>query len=200
MINYGLYGNYSRFLLSERLPCMFSSLECMPVWHQDRPKNHNHSGAPAARLLEDEFLMTTMIMLQVMDSLCRVWTIPAEVIQTRFKGFEFAVHKVLDMDSNLWAVSHCKTASVVAYGANKEAAIAAAHELLKVNSVYTIKRAIEEISRTRADLIVAQQQRLATTQTTAAIRTAKQSAKAERQKAAAERTTAGTEAAAATVE
>lgn len=138
-------------------------------------------------------------MLQVMDSECRVWTIPAEVIQTKFKGFEFAVHKVLDMDSNLWAVSHCKTASVVAYGADKEVAIAAAHELFKLNSVYTLKRAIEEVSRTRADLIVAHQQRLASSQTTAAIKIAKQSAKAERQKAAAGRAAASADVAAVTV-
>lgn len=144
--------------------------------------------------------MTTMIMLQVMDAQCRVWTIPAEVIQTRFKGFEFAVHKVLDMDSNLWAVSHCKTASVVAYGANKEAAITEAREIFKLNTVSTLKRAIRMVSEQRADLIVAQQQRLASSQTTAAIRIAKQSAKEERQKAAEERTTAGAEAAAATVE
>lgn len=145
-------------------------------------------------------MTTKMIMLQIMDCECRVWTIPAEVIPTKFKGFEFAVHKVLDMDSNLWAVSHCKTASVVAYGADKDTAIAAAHELFKLNSVCTLKRAIEEVSKTRADLVVAQQQRLASSQTTAVIRVAKQSAKEERQKAAAQRAATGVDAVAATVE
>lgn len=74
--------------------------------------------------------MVETIKLRVADSGGNLWVVPAEMVPTKFRLHQFAVHKSITLDDDRWAVTHIDSSFVVAYGANKQESIDAAKAAL----------------------------------------------------------------------
>lgn len=74
--------------------------------------------------------MMKLIQLTVFDKDGLRWTIPAELIDTRFQDHQFAVHKSLSTSNNTWVVTHVETGASLAEGQARMTVVNAALEKL----------------------------------------------------------------------
>lgn len=96
-------------------------------------------------------------MFQLLDVSGRIWTVPAELVETKLTSHVFVVHKSLDLNDNLWIVSHEETGGKVGDGDTKEAAIADAVKRINAMSVKKFEVSLRALK--------AERKALATTQT-----------------------------------
>ena len=92
------------------------------------------------------------------DGLC--WTIPAEIIDTRFQEHQFAVHKSLSTSNNSWVVTHVETGACLAEGLARMSVINAALEKLSRVSADQFNKIISQ-TREKVARVTGQQQRKA---------------------------------------
>jgi hypothetical protein len=92
------------------------------------------------------------------EGLC--WTIPGELIETRFQDHQFAVHKSLSTSNNSWVVTHVETGASLAEGQARMSVINAALEKLCRVSADQFNKIISQ-TREKVARVSGQQQRKA---------------------------------------
>jgi hypothetical protein len=92
------------------------------------------------------------IRLTVYDQDGEPFLIPAEMVESKFKRHEFAVHKSICLGDNLWTVSHVSSGLSAATGGIKETAVAALHARLKNMKLVELDAIIEKGNALRQKL------------------------------------------------
>lgn len=98
------------------------------------------------------------IRLTVFDQDGEPFVIPAEMVASKFKRHEFAVHKSICLGDNLWTVSHVASGLSAATGGIKETAVAALQALLKDIKLAELDAIIEKGNALRQKLATAAQE------------------------------------------
>ncbi|WP_426107826.1 hypothetical protein [Massilia sp. TSP1-1-2] len=93
------------------------------------------------------------IRLTVFDQDGKPYIIPAEVVESKFKRHQFAVHKSISLGDNLWTVSHVASGLAAATGGIKETAVAALTGRLKNMKQVELEAIIEKGTAVRLKLI-----------------------------------------------
>jgi hypothetical protein len=101
-----------------------------------------------------------IIQLTVYDDEGLCWTIPGELIETRFQDHQFAVHKSLSTSNNSWVVTHVETGASLAEGQARMSVINAALEKLSRVSADQFNKIISQ-TREKVARVSGQQQRKA---------------------------------------
>ncbi|NDI85126.1 hypothetical protein [Undibacterium crateris] len=92
------------------------------------------------------------ISLNLIDLNGRLWTIPAEVVKTKMKDQNFALHKSLDLYDNAWVVTHVETGAIVYTDNLKNAAVAIAAKKINGMTIKKFNEAVEKIQEIRREL------------------------------------------------
>jgi hypothetical protein len=101
-----------------------------------------------------------IIQLTLFDNEGLCWTIPAELIDTRFQDHQFAVHKSLSTSNNSWVVTHVETGASLAEGQARMSVVNAALEKLSRVSADQFNKIISQ-TREKVARVSGQQQRRA---------------------------------------
>lgn len=105
-----------------------------------------------------------LIPFTLMDTEGRKWTVPAELISTRFPGHRFVAHKSLGLDDSLWMVSHFNTGGLVFCAETKDAAIEGARARLALNKLTDLNRAVAACYTQAAEIVTGGQVKRASSQ------------------------------------
>lgn len=93
--------------------------------------------------------------LRVFDQDGDPFIIPGEVVASKFKKHQFAVHKSISLGDNLWVVSHVESGLAAATAGTKETTVHAFAERMRDMTLAKLETAIKDGNATRMKLALA---------------------------------------------
>jgi hypothetical protein len=101
---------------------------------------------------ENDTRKSMQIKLRVFDQDGDTYEIPAEVVESPFKGHQFAVHKSISLGDNHWVISHVASGMSVLTAGLKETAVHALSGRLKGMTAARLAEVVAEAIEMRTAL------------------------------------------------